>query len=121
MSVTSIKEAATRYATILSEVITVHAEMDSSFHQTIIRVMTLTNALPTTRVAAMAVKICREGISAHAPKDLNWMEQTRTARTPMNAVWPMVAVRRTATTRTEVITAHAQLGLSYTTNCSVET
>ena len=38
----------------------------------------------------------------------------------MNAVWPMVAVRRTATTRTEVITAHAQLGLSYTTNCSVE-
>jgi len=39
MSVASIKEAATRYATILSEVITVHAEMDSSFHQTIIRVM----------------------------------------------------------------------------------
>ena len=32
----------------------------------------------------MAVKICREGISAHAPKDLNWMEQTRTARVKQN-------------------------------------
>lgn len=97
------------------------APWDTSFHRITILALISMNVQLIMAGVVMDARIFKDATSAPALSDLSWIERKRTAKIQMNACWPMVAARLTATIPMEAITARVTMALSYTIHSNVET